>query len=169
VVTGVINIGALQDDRDQLFAEAVARYGRGEQWWPDKNFEAQFIAPQQAERYEGDPWEQLIADYVRDRDRVTALQVAIGALGYEKPKTDEDAQEEDDRLQEQARAQERARERVQEQFPGYGAPPRKPAKPFGTAINRYGKSEQNRIAAVLMTLGWTQGPRTEDGRWWVKP
>jgi hypothetical protein len=85
VVTGVINVAALQDDRDELFAEAVAQFQNGKQWWPEKEFEAQFIAPEQADRYEGDPWEDSVSEFL-DMQRVketTITKVAAGALGYD--------------------------------------------------------------------------------------
>ena len=84
VRTVVINIDALRDDRDQLFAEAVVRFERNEQWWPDKDFEREHIAPQQSDRYEEDVWEEIIDDWLNDKVKVTVLEIARGALGYEK-------------------------------------------------------------------------------------
>jgi predicted P-loop ATPase len=52
IKTGKINIKALTRDRDQLFAEAVHSYRNNAPWWPDKDFEQQHIAPEQAARYE---------------------------------------------------------------------------------------------------------------------
>ena len=49
---GTIDITALTEDRDQLFAEAVHAYRSGEQWWPDRDFEKKFIVPQQEARRE---------------------------------------------------------------------------------------------------------------------
>jgi predicted P-loop ATPase len=45
VTVGKIDIEALERDRDQLFAEAVAAYRAGEQWWPDGEFERRHIKP----------------------------------------------------------------------------------------------------------------------------
>jgi predicted P-loop ATPase len=80
---GTINIDALVRDRDQLFAEAVVRYRKGERWWPDKDFERRHIMPQQAERYEADVWEDNIRDYVEPKTRVTIGEVGRHALGIE--------------------------------------------------------------------------------------
>ena len=71
----------LKADRDQLFAEAVHRYKAGEQWWPDRDFEAQYIKPEQEARFEFDAWETAIADYVSDKNRVTVLDVAQTGIG----------------------------------------------------------------------------------------
>ena len=92
VRTTVINIDALRDDRDQLFAEAVMRFERGDQWWPDKDFERTHIAPQQVDRYEEDVWEEIIEDWLDDKLRVTVLEIARGALGYEKEYPDPEVQ-----------------------------------------------------------------------------
>jgi hypothetical protein len=85
VVTGEIDVRSLADDRDQLFAEAVVRYRAGEQWWPDKEFETKTIAPQQLERYEGDAWEEIVAQFLNATlsPQVTVLAVAR-AVGFEK-------------------------------------------------------------------------------------
>ena len=56
VKVGFIDIDRLLAYRDQLFAEALHLYRHGAKWWPDKDFESEFIAPQQAARYEPDAW-----------------------------------------------------------------------------------------------------------------
>lgn len=57
---GVIDLEALAADRDQLLAEAMHLLNAGEQWWPDADFEKDFIKPEQAARYEADVWEAEI-------------------------------------------------------------------------------------------------------------
>jgi predicted P-loop ATPase len=76
IKVGKIDIAALKADRDQLFAEAVERFRSGARWWPDKDFERKHMMPEQADRYEADPWEQYISDYVATRDKVTIGDVA---------------------------------------------------------------------------------------------
>ncbi|MEQ8965944.1 MAG: VapE family protein [Azospirillaceae bacterium] len=83
VRVGHIDTDALARDRAQLLAEAVHRYRQGERWWPDSDFESRFIQPAQEERYEGDAWEEAIADFLRGERRVTTLQVARQALHFE--------------------------------------------------------------------------------------
>jgi predicted P-loop ATPase len=83
VRVGKIDIDALTDNRDQLFAEAVERYRMGEQWWPDGEFEQRHIRPEQEARYEADPWEQAIADYIGQYSRVRVTDIARDALHIE--------------------------------------------------------------------------------------
>jgi predicted P-loop ATPase len=67
VVCGRIKIDALQRDRDQLFAEAVNRYRRGEHWWletPELNTAA---AREQSERYSTDPWQPVIQKWLEEK------------------------------------------------------------------------------------------------------
>lgn len=112
VRTSTIDITSLADDRDQLFAEAMARFRAGEQWWPSKEFERAAIAPEQEERYEAEIWEEPIGNWLDAslRQQVTIPEIARGALGFS----------------EFARVQ-----------PG----------------------DSRRIAAALLTLGWTRGKR----------
>jgi predicted P-loop ATPase len=86
VRTAAIDIEALARDRDQLFAEAVHLYRQGVAWWPDKAFERDHIRPEQQARFEGDAWEERIADWLRGRSNVTVGEVAIGALDFETKK-----------------------------------------------------------------------------------
>lgn len=81
-----INIDALAQNRDQLFAEAVHLYRNGIPWWPDKSFEQEHIAPQQAARYEADAWEESIANLLKTTTQVTVSQVAREALGIDTPR-----------------------------------------------------------------------------------
>ncbi len=81
-----IDIDALERDRDQLFAEAVESYRQEMAWWPDKDFERQHIAPEQAARYEADAWEENIGVYLEGQSKVTIGQVAREALQIETPR-----------------------------------------------------------------------------------
>ncbi len=89
VIVGLINTDALARDRDQLFAEAVHRFRAGEAWWPDGDFEARWIRPQQDARYEHDAWEDAIQQYLSagpdacPRRTTTILQIAREALQLE--------------------------------------------------------------------------------------
>jgi predicted P-loop ATPase len=83
VKVGQIYVDALARDRDQLFAEAVAAYRTGEQCWPDAAFERQHIAPEQRQRFDADPWEGSIKEYVVGRDRVNVTEIAVNALGFD--------------------------------------------------------------------------------------
>jgi predicted P-loop ATPase len=86
IKTGQINVKALARDRDQIFAEAVHCYRNGVPWWPDKDFERQHIAPEQAARYEVDVWEDNIAEYLKTNTKVTVGQIAKDALHIETPR-----------------------------------------------------------------------------------
>jgi predicted P-loop ATPase len=86
VKTGNVDIEALARDRDQLFAEATKVYHDGEQWWPDKVFERDHVAPEQEARFEVDAWEESISTYLGAETKVTIGQVARGALGIDVPR-----------------------------------------------------------------------------------
>jgi predicted P-loop ATPase len=63
--------------------KAVAAYHAGAQWWPDGDFEAKHIKPQQDDRFESDAWEEAIKSYVQGSSRVTVTEIAYIALGFE--------------------------------------------------------------------------------------
>jgi predicted P-loop ATPase len=76
-----IDVDALRRDRDQLFAEAAHRVLiLNERWWPDRDFEQQWIRPEQEARYEGDAWEGLIEPWLAGLQQTTILAVAKGAV-----------------------------------------------------------------------------------------
>jgi len=93
VLTADIDVEHLASLRDQIFAEAVVCYRRGERWWPDADFEMANMIPEQEARFEGDAWESLIAEYLARKPntnlqhphgRVTVLDVAQNAIGLDK-------------------------------------------------------------------------------------
>jgi predicted P-loop ATPase len=86
VKVGAIDTDALALDRNQLFAEAVTAFRNRETWWPDTTFEREHIAPEQEERFEGDAWEQAIAEYFVGRDNATITEIAKESLGFDTPK-----------------------------------------------------------------------------------
>ena len=82
VSVGTIDLDGLREIRDQLFAEAVHCYRAGEPWWPEREFEAKHIVPQQAARYEEDAWEGVIEDWLAHelRESFTITEIAKGAI-----------------------------------------------------------------------------------------
>lgn len=79
-VTAPASIGDLAAERDLLFAEAVARYRRGERW------HLTGIAAQQAEaaaadHVRRDAWESAINPYLESRQDVSVAEVLEQALG----------------------------------------------------------------------------------------
>lgn len=60
VRVGTVNVEELRTWRDQLWAEAVVRYRRGESWWelPEG------AAEEQEDRYQADAWEEPVARWL---------------------------------------------------------------------------------------------------------
>jgi predicted P-loop ATPase len=95
---GQIMLKALQQDRDQLFAEAVKLFRDGCPHYPDPTFEAEHIKPQQEARRDEDAWEGAIRQWLDgglwtdaygntiDRQQVdvcTVFQIATEALNIQ--------------------------------------------------------------------------------------
>lgn len=93
---------AIVRDRDQLWAEAVARYRDGEPWWAIPAA----ARDEQEARFNADSWEDVVADWLDGRaadtaypagqrgpiDQVTVTEVLRWALGMELSKHDRGAQ-----------------------------------------------------------------------------
>jgi predicted P-loop ATPase/DNA primase len=71
----VIDVDALARDRDQLWAEAVSLYFDGKVWWLDSVELNRQAADEQADRYEGDPWDELIMQWAAGRESVSIEEV----------------------------------------------------------------------------------------------
>jgi predicted P-loop ATPase len=62
-----VDIAALRRDRDQLFAEAVHRYQKGEKWWPTEKLQWEQLTGEQTARRTEDPWISIIARWLETR------------------------------------------------------------------------------------------------------
>jgi putative DNA primase/helicase len=82
-----INLDRLRKDRDQLWAEATARFLKGERWEPGSAQRELFEQEQEA-RYVGDAWEPVIRKWIRENSyrRVTTSEGLQSALHLDKSK-----------------------------------------------------------------------------------
>ena len=80
VTCGTIDLEALSRARDQLWAEAVARFHAGERWWPETDEERAEAAEEQGQRLESEPWAEPIAAWcaLRTGD-ITTNEVLTGS------------------------------------------------------------------------------------------
>jgi predicted P-loop ATPase len=82
---GRIDLDTLRQDRDQLWAEAVARYRDGAIWWLDDPDLIAAARVEQEARYQGDAWDARIDRWLtHERHRVNR-----GALGYDERRDEE--------------------------------------------------------------------------------
>lgn len=68
-VPAEINIEGLEAAKDQLWAEACAKYKQGARWWLDDVQLKRAAEVEQRARYEADPWEPRIADWLNKEPR----------------------------------------------------------------------------------------------------
>jgi predicted P-loop ATPase len=78
-----IDLVRIREMRDQLWAEAVARYDKGEQWWLTEQ-ETAIALVEQASRTEEDTWSSFIVPWLVGRVEATTREVMIECLGFEK-------------------------------------------------------------------------------------
>lgn len=82
-----INLEALTDVRDQLWAEALHLYRKKVSWWVAVD-EKHVFEPEQETRFRTDAWEEVIeawlySEDVRTQNRFTTSEIMIGALGMQ--------------------------------------------------------------------------------------
>lgn len=87
--TGPIDVEALGAARDQLWAEATARYRAGERWYLDDDGLVEAARDAQEERHLRDEWESLISSYIHSpqtglRGYVTLHEVLADAVKLDK-------------------------------------------------------------------------------------
>jgi putative DNA primase/helicase len=84
VIVGTVDLEAIKRDRDQLWAESLALYTDGAQWWPDKST-ARSIDERNHAHMKHDEWERAVADACFGREAVT-IGDCLSELGIEKGK-----------------------------------------------------------------------------------
>ncbi len=85
-----INLDGLDNVRDQLFAEAVMMYRRGDRWHPTREEQQRLFEPEQSAREIADPWEARILAWLRGSvaTRVTVNDILDECLKIEPGKVD---------------------------------------------------------------------------------
>jgi predicted P-loop ATPase len=80
-----IDIDLLTQERDAIWAAAVAAYKSGEQWWLTPEEDA-FLAQANQSWQATDVWEIAIFDYLQDKSTCTISDLLTKAIGLELPK-----------------------------------------------------------------------------------
>ena len=78
----VVNLHLIDQNRDQLWAEAVARYRAHEPWWITSDAERQLFEAEQDGRLQIDPWHYPIEDYLHSvsLQHVTSADILSNAI-----------------------------------------------------------------------------------------
>lgn len=86
------NLDYIKENREQLFAEAVAMFKSGSSWWEVPESET---LEEQTQRSESDAWKKEIEEYLMSRglqDHFTVSEIAINALKFDISRLDNRAQ-----------------------------------------------------------------------------
>jgi predicted P-loop ATPase len=81
VKVGKIDVDAIKKDRDQIWAEAVVLFKKGEVWWLQGDVEATARA-EAADRMPVDPWREYIAKAIQGRQEITTKEI-LRELGFQ--------------------------------------------------------------------------------------
>lgn len=85
-----IDLSALRDDRDQLFAEARDRYRTKEKWWLDVEEQITAAAEEQSERTVTDAWESHIRKWLAGNAVTTITAADVLTSVFDIPARDHD-------------------------------------------------------------------------------
>lgn len=80
VTCGTIDLEALTRDRDQIWAEAVHSFERGDPWWLE-NGETDAAKTEQDERQESDPWEKVVLEAAAKSEFAETSTILSADLG----------------------------------------------------------------------------------------
>jgi predicted P-loop ATPase len=78
-----IKLKAIKRDRDQLWAEAVTLYRKGEPWWLTDVHDIAAAREEQADRYADDAWEAIIAKRLNGKDDTSVAEILADVLRIE--------------------------------------------------------------------------------------
>jgi putative DNA primase/helicase len=143
---GRIDLDALSRDRDQLWAEAVARYRQGAVWWLEGQELIALASAEQDARYLSDAWDALIDRWLRAEKR----RINVGYAGY------------DDWQSEEVERAEPLRDVSVGEILEHA---------IGIEPARWTRGDQMRVTAYLKAAGWERyrariGAHTENIREW---
>jgi len=79
VKIGTVDTTWLQENRDQLWAEAVHAYKSGESWWLDGKHETDLKSVSEDFK-ETDPWQPLVEDYILGKNQLSVSEIMSSAL-----------------------------------------------------------------------------------------
>jgi hypothetical protein len=85
VKCGVIDISKLRADRDQLWAEAVSLFKKGEEWWFEDKALDELAAEEQRKRYQFGQWDETIERWLAAPRQRTYEKNEIGEDGKPLP------------------------------------------------------------------------------------
>ena len=75
-VLRMIDASRIERDRDLLWAEALVRYKAGEKWYLDTRELRALSEAEQEERMQVEPWDDLVASWLNDPEKVSHTPVA---------------------------------------------------------------------------------------------
>lgn len=89
ITCGEINLDYIIANREQIFAEAVARYARAESWW---DIDPELAMNEQNARRDGDAWSDYILPWAATKPHVTVGEVLTICLQIPPDKQDKSSQ-----------------------------------------------------------------------------
>jgi predicted P-loop ATPase len=95
-----LNVTGLREVRNQLWAEADHLYQAGVAWWIVNPKVLKLAESQQAGRFAGDPWDDLVAEYLESRSKSELESVTVATILDEAicMRTDQQGQTEQNRV-----------------------------------------------------------------------